>query len=241
MSGYRIFRCWFVFLIVFAPAAHAMNATDILGIAPGMSLEETESKLTAGGWTKSENGVYEMREADLTYTQFQVWNRTVGAGSGDQLRVTFSTPPTQPTVIKVARTFSPGNNLVPLASAVNGSLSKYGKPSYERETNSAINMLWYQGPPGNCSHKSNNAYINQAIRVVRQQGPDAAVPCAGVAATVNIGKFNKPAGMMITKVTAELVDIAEAAKDPTRLQIYATGIVRKKQQANIKDSNTPEF
>lgn len=226
-----------------SPAAGANEqAQDVLGLSPGMSLASVEEKLTSSGWTKSEDGIFEIQQADLKFTKHQVFARDTGNGSYDQLKVTYTTPPTEPVLIKVEREYNPGRNLTPYGNAVKSSLQKYGKPVYQRETNSAVAMMWYQGEEAACTaKKSINAYENDAINRVKQGGLDAEQPCNSAAIAVRVMKWPKQAGVMISSMTVQMIDPAEAGIDHYRIQVHASNIIRAKQQAVMEDSSGPEM
>lgn len=228
---------------VLSPAAGANEkAQDVLGLSPGMSLASVEEKLTSSGWTKGEDGIFEIQQADLTFTKHQTFGRAAGNGGSDQLKITYTTPPTEPVLIKVNREYSPGQNLTPYGNAVKSSLEKYGKPVYQRETNSAVMMVWYQGEEAGCTaKKSINAYENDAINRVKQRGLDAEQPCNSAAIAVQVRKFPQQAGVMISGMTVEMIDPAEAGIDHYRIQVHASNIIRAKQQAVMKESSGPEM
>jgi len=137
--------CALVALSSAASAAFASGVPDVLGIKPGMTVDEAKAVLA----TQSQFKNLQTKRVNLAYTNSQglqspVPNaQTIGAifnndpsptGSLERFAVEFGNVPGRERVVGVARSSLYSGNNRPLEEALRKSLvEKYGKPSFVNE------------------------------------------------------------------------------------------------------------
>jgi hypothetical protein len=122
-------------------AAFAAGVPDVLGIKPGMTVEEAKAVLASQSQFKN----LQVKSVNLAYTNSKgqtapvpnaqtvgaIFNNDQGPGSTEKIAVEFGNVPGKERVVGVARYSLYGGDNRPLEDALRKSLvEKYGKPSY---------------------------------------------------------------------------------------------------------------